>query len=38
MWIIDYTTEQEDVIAIDRNVPPEICTRHNAYKKWQLEL
>ncbi len=31
MWIIDYGTEQEDVIKIDRNVPPEIHGRHFAY-------
>ena len=31
MWIIDHGTEQEDVIKIDRNVPPEIRARHIAY-------
>ena len=31
MWIIDHGTEQEDVIKIDRSVPPKIRARHTAY-------
>jgi len=35
MWIIDYDTEQEDVIAISRNVPEDIQFRHKAYLERQ---
>ena len=38
MWIIDYDTEQADVIAISRDVPSEIRDRHNAYLKHSMKV
>jgi len=35
MWIIDHSTEQEDVIAISGNVSSDIRARYNAYMKRQ---
>ena len=35
MWIIDDTTEQDDVIEAWGRVSDEITTRYNAYKKRQ---